>query len=36
MSKDSSNEKHPFAGVPLIKCLSECDIGEELLVALLT
>ena len=32
MSKDSSKEKHPFAGVPLTKCLSECEIGEELLV----
>ncbi len=32
MSKDSLKEKHPFAGVPLTKCLSECEIGEELLV----
>lgn len=32
MSKDSLKEKHPFAGVPLTKCLSECETGEELLV----
>jgi Fe2+ transport system protein FeoA len=32
MSKDSLKEKHPFAGVPLTKCLSDCDTGEELLV----
>lgn len=32
LSKDSLKEKHPFAGVPLTKCLSDCETGEELLV----
>ena len=32
MIKDSLKEKPPFDGVPLTKCLSEGQIGEELLV----
>jgi len=32
MSKDSFKQKHPLDGVPLTRCLSECDTGEELLV----
>jgi Fe2+ transport system protein FeoA len=32
MSKDSLKEKHPFDGVPLTKCLSDCETGEELFV----
>ena len=32
MSKDSLKERHPIVGAPLIKCLSSCETGEELLV----